>query len=88
MQETVLDVRDRTMNKTAVFMALVDHEEGDIHELLNTVLGTQQSLSKQLSWLSQATDGAEFSLRRPNLVSTLLSEAFLTLPTGSLYCLL
>lgn len=88
MQETVLDVRDRAMNKTAVFMALVDHEEGDTHELLSTMLGTQQSLSQQLSWLSQATDGAESSPSRPNLVCILLSEAFPALTTGSPYCLL
>lgn len=34
VQETVLDVRDRAMNKTAVLVAHVHHEEGDICELL------------------------------------------------------
>ena len=75
MQETILDIKDTAVNKRAVFIALVDHEE-DMCELLGTVLGTQQSLWKQSPWLFQASDGAEFSLSRPNLVSSLLSQVF------------
>lgn len=45
MQETILDIKDTAVNKRAVFIALVDHEE-DMCELLGTVLGTQQSLWK------------------------------------------
>lgn len=69
--------------------ALMDHEEGDRGELPSTMQGPQPLLCKRsAAGLAQASDGAEFSVSRPNLVSNPLSEAFPALTTRSLHGLL
>lgn len=73
-------------------VAPMDHEEGDRGELPSTMQGPQPSLWPvrviPAAGLSQASDGAEFSVSRPNLVSNPLSEAFPALTTRSLHGLL